>query len=89
MRMSTVPSHEYDPAWVPPGDAAGEEPQHALALSADASAPEWRGRTPEAGGSPDIGGIHWNEQSELGIADTRARADEEDRELPGATDVGD
>lgn len=87
--MSTLPSSEYDPAWVPPGDAAGEEPHYAPAPFADPSAPEWRGRTPEAGGSPDQGGIHWNEQSELGLADTRAQADEEDRELPGATDVGD
>ena len=87
--MTAIPSDEYDPAWVPSGDAAGEEPLHPPAPDADATAPELRGRTPEAGGSPDHGGIHWNEQSELGISDTRAQADAEDRQLPGTTDVGD
>jgi hypothetical protein len=82
----TIP-RESEPMWVPPGDAAGEEPRDMPELVTDTSAPELRVPAPEEGASPDGGAIHWHEQSETGLADTRAQADAEARDLREGVDV--
>ena len=75
-----------EPIAVPPGDAAGEEPRHqAPAPGPDASAPELRVPGPDAGNTPDEGAIHWHEQPETGLAETRADAEAQGPELPRVT----
>lgn len=70
--------HDYDPAWVPVGDAAGEEPRSAPVSRAELAAPELPPPAPEAGGALDSGGIHWKEHSELGLGDAHAHEDTEE-----------
>ena len=79
--MSTISPREYEPGWVPPGDAAGEEPRLAPGSGADSSPSEPRLPAPEASGSLDTGGIHWNGHSDLGLDEPRRQADAKDRTL--------
>lgn len=85
--MSNISSPESDPTSVPPGDAAGEAPRELLPHRADPRARQRRVPPPEEGASPDGRGIHWQEQSELGLSETRADEDAGARERRASPDA--
>ena len=69
--------HQVSPE---PGDAeiADEGASSwALATQETAASPESRGPEPEKGVDPDEGGLHWQEQPEVGLAEGHSRADDD------------